>query len=97
MATSKLDPESQTEVKVDWDVDYERFGFTPRKLRVVCVGAGFSGLTLAYKLKHERPLDFVDLTIYERNPEVGGTWFENVYPGVGWYAIVSLLGCLGRG
>ncbi|KAF7629455.1 hypothetical protein AFLA_013169 [Aspergillus flavus NRRL3357] len=26
--------------------------------------------------------DFLDLTIYEKNPEVGGTWFENIYPGV---------------
>ncbi|RMZ46525.1 monooxygenase [Aspergillus flavus] len=31
---------------------------------------------------HEKPLDFLDLTIYEKNPEVGGTWFENIYPGV---------------
>ena len=44
---------------------------------------------MAYKLKHERPLDYIDFTIYEKNPEVGGTWYENVYPGVGW--CVSLL------
>ncbi|QRD93240.1 hypothetical protein F9C07_2098600 [Aspergillus flavus] len=55
---------------------------TEKKLRVVCIGAGLSGLTIAYKLKHEKPLDFLDLTIYEKNPEVGGTWFENIYPGV---------------
>ncbi|KAM0120697.1 hypothetical protein ACP6JC_002709 [Aspergillus fumigatus] len=66
-----------------WSVDPSQFAFTPRKLRVVCIGAGFSGLILAYKLKHERPIDFVDYTIYEKNPEVGGTWYENVYPGVG--------------
>ncbi|KAL4798345.1 hypothetical protein BDV19DRAFT_21008 [Aspergillus venezuelensis] len=67
----------------DFAIDTSLFAFTPRKLRVVCIGAGFSGLTTAYKLKHERPLDFVDFTIYEKNCEVGGTWFENVYPGVG--------------
>ncbi|KMU72314.1 hypothetical protein CISG_02963 [Coccidioides immitis RMSCC 3703] len=67
----------------DWTIDPELFAFTPRRLRVVCIGAGFAGLTLAYKLKHERPLDFVDFTIYERNSEVGGTWLKNVYPGVG--------------
>ncbi|KAL3444179.1 hypothetical protein BJX65DRAFT_174915 [Aspergillus insuetus] len=67
----------------DWTIDPAVFAFTPRKLRVVCIGAGFSGLTVAYKLKHERPLDYVDLTIYEKNNEVGGTWFENVYPGAG--------------
>ncbi|KAL4998472.1 hypothetical protein BDV10DRAFT_167114 [Aspergillus recurvatus] len=67
----------------DFAIDDSVFGFTPRRLRAVCVGAGFSGLIMAYKLKHERPLDFVDFVIYEKNPEVGGTWYENVYPGVG--------------
>ncbi|KAL4923134.1 flavin-containing monooxygenase [Aspergillus undulatus] len=67
----------------DFTIDTSLFAFTPRKLRVVCIGAGFSGLIMAYKLKHSRPLDFVDFTIYEKNVEVGGTWFENVYPGVG--------------
>ncbi|PWY76999.1 FAD/NAD(P)-binding domain-containing protein [Aspergillus heteromorphus CBS 117.55] len=65
------------------NVDPKRFAFTPRKLKIVCIGAGFSGLILAHKLQHEQPLDFVDFTIYEKNQEVGGTWFENIYPGVG--------------
>lgn len=64
-------------------IDPGRYAYQARRLRVVCIGAGFSGLILAYKLKHEQPLDFVDFTIYEKNPEVGGTWFENIYPGVG--------------
>jgi NADPH-dependent glutamate synthase beta subunit-like oxidoreductase len=74
----------------DWSVDPSQFAFTARKLRVVCIGAGFSGLILAYKLKHERPMDFVDYTIYEKNPEVGGTWYENAYPGVGWLVLSFL-------
>lgn len=61
----------------------DQWGFKPRKIRIVCIGAGFSGLILAYKLKHEQPLDFVDFAIYEKNHQVGGTWLENVYPGVG--------------
>jgi cation diffusion facilitator CzcD-associated flavoprotein CzcO len=50
-----------------------------RHLRVMCVGAGASGLCLAYKLKHY----FTDFTlnIYEKNEDIGGTWFENRYPG----------------
>ncbi|KAH6886926.1 hypothetical protein B0T10DRAFT_461389 [Thelonectria olida] len=57
--------------------------YTPRKLRVVCVGAGYAGLMVAYKWKHEYHMDdFVDLTIYEKNSDVGGTWLENRYPGV---------------
>lgn len=57
--------------------------FTPRKLRVVCVGAGYAGLMVAYKYKHEYHMDdYVDLAIYEKNSDVGGTWFENRYPGL---------------
>lgn len=65
------------------NIDPSRFAFKPRRLRIVCVGAGFSGLILAYKLKYEQPLDFVDFTIYEKNSEIGGTWYENFYPGIG--------------
>lgn len=70
-----------------WQFDAGTFGFAPKKLRVICVGAGYSGLSLAYKLQYERPMEFVDFAIYEKNPEVGGTWFSNVYPGVGWYVL----------
>ncbi|KAM0521289.1 hypothetical protein ACHAPE_002767 [Trichoderma viride] len=53
-----------------------------RKLRVVCVGGGWSGMTLAHKLTHELKWDhFIDLQIYEKNPDLGGTWYENRYPG----------------
>jgi len=46
-----------------------------RPLRVICIGAGATGLDLAYKMK--RHLTSLDLQIYEKNPELGGTWFEN--------------------
>ncbi|KAL3422860.1 cyclohexanone 1,2-monooxygenase [Phlyctema vagabunda] len=60
----------------------EQPALTPRRLRIVCVGAGYSGLTLAHKIKYQYsdlPIDFV---IYEKNDEVGGTWLKNQYPGV---------------
>lgn len=48
---------------------------TRRKLRVVCIGAGYSGLTLAHKIQHEQKLeDEIHFTIYEKNLDVGGTW-----------------------
>jgi ribulose 1,5-bisphosphate synthetase/thiazole synthase len=54
--------------------------YTPnRRLSVICIGAGASGLLLAYKL--DRHFDTFDLTIYEKNADIGGTWFENRYPG----------------
>ncbi|KAF4467927.1 sterigmatocystin biosynthesis monooxygenase stcW [Fusarium albosuccineum] len=54
-------------------IHHERF------VKIACVGAGVSGLCLAYKLR--RSFENYSLTIYEKNPQVGGTWFENVYPG----------------
>lgn len=58
--------------------------FQPRRLKVACVGAGFAGLMLSYQYKHgDLPLkQFMDLKIYEKNPDVGGTWLVNKYPGV---------------
>lgn len=45
--------------------------------RVVIVGAGFSGLLAGYRLAQAG----VPFVIFEKNPDVGGTWFENTYPG----------------
>ncbi|ETS75250.1 hypothetical protein PFICI_13734 [Pestalotiopsis fici W106-1] len=50
-----------------------------RHVRIICVGAGASGLLMAYKL--QKHFDNFGLTIYEKNPAVAGTWFENRYPG----------------
>jgi len=39
----------------------------PRKLRVVCIGAGLAGVTLSYKIGHELKLeDVINFQIYER-------------------------------
>lgn len=48
-----------------------------RHLRIVCIGAGASGLCTAYQVR--KHLRNVDLIIYEKNPVVGGTWYENKY------------------
>ncbi|KAK1466334.1 monooxygenase [Colletotrichum cuscutae] len=50
-----------------------------RHVRIICVGAGASGLLLAYKL--QRHFSNYSLQCYEKNPSVAGTWFENRYPG----------------
>lgn len=58
---------------------------TPRRLRIICIGAGYAGLMLAYKIKYQMKMaDVIDLCIYEKNHDVGGTWLENRYPGVAW-------------
>ena len=53
--------------------------FAERRIRIICIGAGASGLCLAYKL--ERSFRNFELIIYEKNPEISGTWWENRYPG----------------
>ena len=50
-----------------------------RHVKIVCVGAGASGLLFAYKM--QRHFQNFELTIYEKNSEVSGTWWENKYPG----------------
>lgn len=55
-----------------------------RKLRIITIGAGFSGLIFAHKLRYEQPEmeQLVSNTIFEARHEVGGTWLVNSYPGV---------------
>lgn len=42
------------------------------------IGAGFSGLGAAISLRRAGHRDFV---VLERSPDVGGTWWDNTYPG----------------
>jgi cation diffusion facilitator CzcD-associated flavoprotein CzcO len=48
-------------------------------LRVVVVGAGFSGLSVASRLREGGEEDFL---VLERGESVGGVWRDNTYPGV---------------
>jgi hypothetical protein len=49
-----------------------------KRLRIIAVGAGASGINLA-KFADDQ-LENAELIIYEKNDEVGGTWTENGYP-----------------
>ncbi|KIV89327.1 hypothetical protein PV10_08903 [Exophiala mesophila] len=50
-----------------------------RPLKVIYIGAGVSGILAAIEFLKAVPS--LELVIYEKNPEVGGTWYENKYPG----------------
>jgi cation diffusion facilitator CzcD-associated flavoprotein CzcO len=50
-----------------------------RHVKIICIGAGASGLLFAYKM--QKHFQNFSLTVYEKNTEVSGTWFENRYPG----------------
>jgi len=45
--------------------------------RVAIIGSGMSGIVAAHRLAQAG----VPFTIFEKNPEAGGTWWENTYPG----------------
>jgi cation diffusion facilitator CzcD-associated flavoprotein CzcO len=49
-----------------------------RHARIGILGAGFGGLGMAIRLKQAGIEDFV---IWERDTDVGGTWWANSYPG----------------
>lgn len=76
-------PQRPLEARKNWVPLLDQPLYKPRRLRVVCVGAGYSGLSLAYEAKHNKSLEgCIDLTIYDKNDDIGGTWLENRYPGV---------------
>lgn len=66
-------------------LEENEFGDVPidsfdRPLRVAVVGAGIAGIIAGILLPRKVPN--LELVIIEKNPGVGGTWFENIYPGV---------------
>jgi 4-hydroxyacetophenone monooxygenase len=60
---------------VEWEA-----GVPPGRLQdfsVLVIGAGMGGLNAAVQLKHAG----IEFVVIEKNSGVGGTWFENRYPG----------------
>lgn len=68
----------------DWQY-LKRPGFEARPLRVAIVGAGASGICLAIKILEAQTSGLlsagVEVVIYERDSDYGGTWAANRYPG----------------
>jgi cation diffusion facilitator CzcD-associated flavoprotein CzcO len=50
-----------------------------RRLRVLSIGAGVSGILMAYQI--QKLCENVEHVIYEKNEDIAGTWLENRYPG----------------
>jgi cation diffusion facilitator CzcD-associated flavoprotein CzcO len=49
-----------------------------RSLRVIVIGAGLGGVAAAIELRRH---GIADVTVLERAPDLGGTWYYNSYPG----------------
>lgn len=71
-------PTPQLQLSPDYEVLERPIGWI-RPVRIICLGAGGSGINLAYQVQHR--LRKAQLVLYEKNPKVGGTWYENRYPG----------------
>ncbi len=69
---------SQDHGSATYRVQEQPLGFK-KHIRIVGIGAGPSGLNLIRTLRLN--LTDYELTVYEKNADVGGTWFENRYPG----------------
>ncbi|KAI1368655.1 hypothetical protein F5Y08DRAFT_335549 [Xylaria arbuscula] len=52
---------------------------TTKHVRIVGIGAGASGLNMIRTLR--KNLQNYEHVVYEKNIKVGGTWYENRYPG----------------
>src|SRR5436190_11912395 len=50
-----------------------------RPARIGVLGAGLSGVLMGMQLRRAGIEDFA---IYEKQPDVGGTWLRNTYPGL---------------
>ncbi|OIW35313.1 FAD/NAD(P)-binding domain-containing protein [Coniochaeta ligniaria NRRL 30616] len=61
-----------------YKVREEPLGST-KPIRIVLIGAGASGLNMIRTLR--LGLTSYELVVYEKNEDIGGTWFENRYPG----------------
>lgn len=59
----------------DWGRDIP--GAVKNSFRVLIIGAGMSGILAAIRLKKAG----IPYIIVDKNSDVGGTWFENTYPG----------------
>ena len=46
-----------------------------RKLRVLTIGGGVSGILMAYQI--QKQCSNIEHVIYEKNADMGGTWLEN--------------------
>lgn len=50
-----------------------------RPIRVVIIGSGLSGIIASIRLRQR--ISNLELCVYDKNEDIGGTWFENRYPG----------------
>lgn len=53
----------------------------PRPITILTIGHGASSLALSHTLRQTLPPNSYTQVTFEKNSSLGGTWFENRYPG----------------
>ncbi|KAE8146765.1 hypothetical protein BDV25DRAFT_45725 [Aspergillus avenaceus] len=77
-ATRVETPHAKSKSSNKWAVEPRSIDES-RPLRVVVIGSGISGIISSIRFRQRIPN--LDLCVYEKNADIGGTWFENRYPG----------------
>jgi 4-hydroxyacetophenone monooxygenase len=72
--TDELALDGHSSKDPDWSPELKG---AARRLHVLVIGAGMSGLLAAIRLEQAG----VPFEVVEKNADVGGTWLENTYPG----------------
>ncbi|KIW75704.1 hypothetical protein Z517_10447 [Fonsecaea pedrosoi CBS 271.37] len=68
------------EMQTDWSAPSQKSIDDDRPIKVICIGAGISGMLTA--IRFPQKIKNLDLVIYDKSDDIGGTWHENRYPGV---------------
>ncbi|OAL30493.1 hypothetical protein AYO20_08712 [Fonsecaea nubica] len=68
------------ETQTDWSAPSQKSIDDDRPIKVICIGAGISGMLTA--IRFPQKIKNLDLVIYDKSDDIGGTWHENRYPGV---------------
>jgi len=61
-------------------IDIVLYGPYTRKIRILSIGAGVTGIMNAYHI--QKFCENVEHVVYEKDEDIGGTWLENRYPGM---------------
>lgn len=73
--TNGMTPDFKYVNPVELPALYEHCIDDYRPMKVICIGGGISGILASIRFPQKIPN--VTFTCYEKNADVGGTWFEN--------------------
>lgn len=77
LSQSKANDTDQSPAMNDYHIRESPMG-SRRPIKVIFLGMGAAGINFAHSVSK---LPNIELQIYEKNDDVGGTWLENRYPG----------------